>query len=352
MAISFSSVSALSQHGYDAVIDVRSPAEFEEDHVPGAVNMPVLSNEERARVGTVYKQDSAFKGRKVGAALVFRNAARHIETHLSDKDGAWRPLVYCWRGGQRSGAFAWMLREIGWRSETIEGGYKSYRRMVSQSLYEQPLPYRFIQLGGHTGTAKTALLPRLRECGLQVIDLEGLAGHRGSLLGEMPGGQPSQKSFESALIGALTALDADRPVLVEAESSKIGARLLPPSLWEAMRQAPWIEVTAPIEARASYLAQAYADILSEADPLMQKLDPLRYHRGNALVDHWNSLISQGDKLALCKSLAEDHYDPAYTKSKQAYAPRILSRFETDSLTGDALDALAARIAAAVQAMDI
>ena len=265
------SLSALSAHGYDDVIDVRSPAEFAEDHVPGAINLPVLDNEERARVGTIYKQQSPFLARKIGAALLFRNAAEHIETVLAGHDGGWRPLVYCWRGGQRSGSFAWMLQQIGWRADTLAGGYKSFRKLIAKQLYEAPLPHRLIQLGGYTGTAKTAVLDRLRHRGVQVIDLEALARHRGSLLGGLDSPQPTQRAFETALAMELIQLDPERPVVVEAESSKIGEVALPPALWNAMKSSPIIEVTAPLDARAHYLARAYASVLENGAELKRKL---------------------------------------------------------------------------------
>ena len=246
MPLSFTSLSALLDHGYDTVIDVRSPAEFAEDHIPGAISLPVLDNEERARVGTIYKQQSPFLARKLGAALVFRNAADHIEQRLSHHEGGWRPLVYCWRGGQRSGSFAWMLGQIGWRSESIEGGYRTYRRLVNATLYDLPLPHRLVALDGFTGTAKTELLKRAAVRGVQVLDLEGCAEHRGSLLGATGQPQPSQKRFETRLAGVLSGLDPVRPVLVEAESSKIGERIVPPSIWDAMKVAPRIVVEAGV----------------------------------------------------------------------------------------------------------
>jgi tRNA 2-selenouridine synthase len=340
----------LLDHGFDTVIDVRSPAEFDEDHVPGAINLPVLDNEERARVGTIYKQVSPFDARKLGAALVFRNAANHIETALSHHEGGWKPLVYCWRGGQRSGAFAWLLKEIGWRSEVIKGGYKTYRRLVVTMLHDTPLPFRFVQLGGYTGTAKTELLPLLAARGVQVIDLEGLAMHRGSLLGDM-GKQPSQKAFESALAGQLCRLDPSRPVMVEAESSKIGSLLIPPSLWEGMKSAPWIEVSAPLEARTEYLVRAYDDILSDTAGLHSKLSPLKAHRGEALVSQWIGLSATGDKRALTRSLMQDHYDLAYSKSMKAMSPDVVARIETDGLSPAHLDDVAAQIDAVLQAME-
>ncbi|SHH86853.1 tRNA 2-selenouridine(34) synthase MnmH [Marivita hallyeonensis] len=344
------SLADLLDHGFDTVIDVRSPAEFAEDHVPGAINLPVLSNEERARVGTIYKQVSPFDARKIGAALVFRNAAQHIETALAHHDGAWQPLVYCWRGGQRSGSFAWLLKEIGWRSEVIQGGYKTYRRLVVDMLHHGALPHRFVQLGGYTGTAKTEVLPLLAARGVQVIDLEGLARHRGSLLGAM-GTQPSQKAFESALAAQISRLDPARPVLVEAESSKIGNILLPPSLWEAMKLAPWIEIRAPIDARTRYLVRAYDDILSDPEGLRAKLAPLRAHRGEALVAHWIGLSVAGDRFALTRSLMEDHYDLAYAKSMKAMSPTMMATVETRGLEPRDLETVAAEIEDLLQAME-
>ncbi|PTX54194.1 tRNA 2-selenouridine synthase [Litoreibacter ponti] len=336
----------------DAVIDVRSPAEFAEDHVPGAINLPVLDNEERARVGTIYTQIASFEARKIGAALVFRNAANHIETTLAGYPGGWRPLVYCWRGGQRSGSFTWMLREIGWRAEVIEGGYRSFRRLVVADLYDKDLAQPMIRLGGYTGTAKTELLAKLRARGVQVLDLEGLARHRGSLLGARTEPQPSQKAFETALAVALSGFDPARPVIVEAESSKIGVLNLPPSLWSAMQRAPLIEVRAPLDARAKYLAEAYADILSDGPALREKLEPLRKYRGHATVDRWDALIAAGDQVALCHALAVDHYDPAYAKSAGHLQAHIAARLETDALTSEALDTLAARIEQTVQTISI
>lgn len=343
MALNFTDLPSLYAHDFDTVIDVRSPAEFAEDHLPGAINLPVLDNEERARVGTIYVQESPFLARKLGAALVFRNAANHIEHSLSHHEGRWKPLVYCWRGGQRSGSFTWMLQQIGWRAEVVEGGYRTYRRLVNRFLYHDPLTHRLVALDGYTGTAKTDLLTRLKTRGVQVLDLEGLANHRGSLLGEMPGGQPSQKAFESALSAALCGLDPARPVVVEAESSKIGSLILPPSVWTALRNAPRIQVQASIEARIAYLVNAYDDILSDADRLRDRLSPLRFHRGHEVVDGWFSLIDAGDKQALTRALMEQHYDPSYTKFRRARSAEIVARVDAFALDGAGLNDAAARI---------
>ena len=331
--ISLQSLSQLDTLDVDTLIDVRSPSEYAEDHIPGAINLPVLSDAERARVGTEYKQISPFTARKRGAALVFRNAANHIETQLSHHDGAWRPLIYCWRGGQRAGACGWMLREIGWRADTIKGGYKSFR------------------LSGFTGTAKTDLLTRLAAMGVQTLDLEGLANHRGSLLGDHATPQPSQKAFETGIAMALTRFDPARPVVIEAESSKIGQLIVPPSLWAAMASAPMIAVDAPLEARSRYLARAYADILADKTALMAKLDILRQFRGHAVVDGWASLAAAGDDVALCRALAQDHYDPAYATSIRTHAGRIAARITAPDLTDQALGQTAQRLMATLQSID-
>jgi tRNA 2-selenouridine synthase len=343
MTKEFSDLSAFVNHGFDTVIDVRSPAEFAEDHVPGAVNMAVLDNEERARVGTIYVQQSPFLARKIGAALVFRNTAAHIEQRLMERTGGWRPLVYCWRGGQRSGSFGWMLQQVGWRAEVVQGGYRTWRRLVNRYLYDDPLPHRLIALDGYTGTAKTELLGVLARRAVQVLDLEGAACHRGSLLGAMDDPQPSQKGFESRLALALSGLDPARPVVVEAESSKIGARIVPPSLWSALKAAPRIEITAPITARAAYLARAYEDILADGERLMARLRPLKAHRGAAVVGGWFAHIAAGDRIGLTRALMEEHYDPSYDKSRRAVAAPVVARIAAPGLEPAQIEAVAGRI---------
>jgi len=327
----FTTLHELTGHHFDTVIDVRSPAEFAEDHVPGAINLPALSNDQRVEVGTVYKQVSAFDARKLGAAMVARNVADHVDGPLSQHDGAWQPLVYCWRGGQRSGAFASILQQIGWRADTIKGGYQTYRKLVHDALYVDPLPHRLILLDGYTGTAKTALLHLLAERGVQTIDLEGLAAHRGSLLGGVAGGQPAQKGFESKLAQVLQDLDPDKPTIVEAESSKVGQIALPKQIWARMTAAPRINVTAPLAARAAYLTEAYADIIDDPILLRDRLQPLRNLRGHAVVDGWEALLNAGDFSALATALMDQHYDAAYTRSRKIDDREWLGEVEAESL---------------------
>ncbi len=303
--------------GFDAVIDVRSPAEFAEDHAPGAINLPVLSNEERAVVGTIYVQESRFRARRIGAAIIARNVATHLETALADKPGGFRPLVYCWRGGQRSHAMATILSEVGWRTTVLDGGYRTWRRHVTARLYDGELGLRFVVIDGQTGCGKTQVLTRLAEQGAQVLDLEDMAAHRGSLFGAMANRpQPSQKLFESALLARLEGFDPARPVFVEAESSKVGERMVPPALWARMAVAPRIELVAEPAARARYLAHAYADIAADRAALDEALRRLPTPPGKKRLAAWAELADGGQFEALAGELMEVHYDPAYRRSSR------------------------------------
>ncbi|MEE9388771.1 MAG: tRNA 2-selenouridine(34) synthase MnmH [Paracoccaceae bacterium] len=331
MAASFDSLNTLIAHGFDTVIDARSPAEFTIDHIPGAINLPVLSNQERASVGTIYKQVSPFDAKKTGAALLAQNVARHLQGPLADYDGAWQPLVYCWRGGQRSGAFATILQQVGWRAQVLEGGYQTYRRLVSAAMHTTALAHKLIVLDGNTGTAKTALLHLLAARGHQMVDLEGLAAHRGSVFGAVDQAQPSQKAFEGALAGAFAGLDANRPVLVEAESSKIGRVLIPPSVWQAMKIAPRISVTAPLCERAAYLVGTYTNITRDPAVLQDRLAGLVAHQGRAQVDEWQAMAACGDMEPLAQGLMQAHYDPSYTRSRSKHAAVSMGVVHSDSL---------------------
>ena len=303
--------------GFDTVIDVRAPSEFAEDHLPGAINLPVLSDAERAQVGTIYKQVSPFDARKLGGAMVAANAARHIAGPLAGFSGGWRPLVYCWRGGQRSGAFATILAQIGWRVGRIEGGYKAWRALVVARV-AAPVTAPVIVLDGNTGSAKTEILHRLAARGHQVIDLEGLAHHRGSLFGAMPGGQPSQKLFESRLAMALEGIDPSRPLLIEAESSRIGQINLPRGIWAAIIAAPRLHLAVPLAARAAYTARAYADATADPDRVAAIIQSLRPLHPSERIAVWMGLCDAGDWTGLSAALMRDHYDPRYEKHRARY----------------------------------
>lgn len=340
MPTTLDSLAALAALPHDDIIDVRSPAEFAEDHIPGAINLPVLDNDERARVGTIYVQDDPFKARRVGAALVAANAARHLQGPLADRPGGWRPLVYCWRGGQRSGSFTVILQQVGWRADTVAGGYKSFRRLVVRSLYDQPLAARVMLIDGGTGTAKTALLGALAQAGAQVIDLEGMANHRGSVFGAL-GDQPAQKMFESRIAMALAGFDLTRPVFVEAEGNKVGNLLVPPSLWKAMQTAPRIEITAPLEARVAFLQEAYADLTTDIDRLAGRLAALVPYHGTETVAEWTGWARAGRFADLAHALIVAHYDPRY--GRKAETRQSARHLEVPGLSPVDLRDAAARI---------
>ncbi|WP_088243487.1 tRNA 2-selenouridine(34) synthase MnmH [Calothrix rhizosoleniae] len=305
---------------YSEIIDVRSPNEFSLDCIPGAINLPVLDDAERAEVGTIYKQVSAFKARKVGAALVAKNISQHLTQHFITKDKDYSPLVYCWRGGQRSASMASVLSQIGWKVTILEGGYKTYRTYVREKLEELPQKFTYHVISGLTGSAKTNILRQLSQRGAQVLDLEDLANHRGSLLGEvwvnksLP--QPSQKYFESLLLQELQNFNPAHIVWVESESNKIGKVYLPSSLWQQMKQSNCIEIQVPIQARVQFIIQEYSHFTNHPDILKTKIAGLKSRYGSKKINEWNQLIESGNFPTFVDNILQSHYDPAYLKSTQ------------------------------------
>jgi tRNA 2-selenouridine synthase len=336
---------------FDELIDVRSPAEFAEDHVPRAVSFPVLDDEERARIGTLYKQVSPFESKKLGAALVSRNIARHLEASFVKRDKSWRPLVYCWRGGKRSGAMTHVLREIGWQAAQLDGGYKAYRREVVARLASQPREFRYLVLCGETGSAKSRLLQALAAAGAQVLDLEQLAAHRGSVLGDLPDApQPSQKMFETRVWDGLRKLDPHRPVIVEAESKKIGQLQVPDSLLETMRAAECIRIEAPVAARVQFLIDEYRHFLADPSTLKAQLDCLVALHGREVIARWRAAADRGEWEALVADLLENHYDPAYRRSTHRNYARLGEArvLRPQDLSVPAIAGLATELAALVE----
>ena len=335
---------------FDEIIDARSPGEYADDHLPGAISCPVLSDEERARVGTLYKQVSPFAAKKVGAALVAKNIARHIEERFLDQPREWKPLVYCWRGGKRSGAFSHILREIGWDAHRLDGGYKAWRRQVVADLAELPRRFDFHVVSGATGSAKSRVLEALAALGAQVLHLEELACHKGSVLGNLPdAAQPSQKMFESRLHAALGALDPQRPVFAEAESRRIGRVALPEAMIAAIRAAPCLRIEASVAARVDFLLRDYAYFLADPRQLAEQLQHLRQLQGDATIERWLALVQAGDFGTLVAELLDRHYDPLYRRSQAknyaAYAQA--ASFATDDLSAAGIARLADALLAAV-----
>ncbi len=307
-------------HEFDVIIDVRTSLEFAEDHIPGAVNFPVLSNEERVRVGTLHKQ-SAFEAKKVGAALIARNIASHIEQSWLDKPRNWHPLIYCWRGGQRSGAMTHILRSIGFAAERLEGGYKNYRHHVLEQLAALPATFSFVVLCGLTGSGKSRLLFEIQQAGAQVLDLEEIAKHRGSVLGDMPDRpQPSQKSFDSQLLARLKTFNPALPVYVESESKKIGTIRVPDALINAMWASPCLRLETPIALRVALLRKDYLHFLHDPALLQQQLERLHGLYSNEQLTRWRELCEAKRWDEFVAELLTLHYDPAYTKSIYSHYP--------------------------------
>lgn len=331
---------------FDEIIDARSPAEFAEDRIPGAISCPVLDDEERVIVGTIYKQQSAFEARRIGAAMVAENIAHHLRTRFQDKPKAWRPLVYCWRGGQRSGSFVTWLRLIGWDACQLEGGYKSFRRMVVTELETLPQRLDLRVICGATGSGKTRVLEALASLGAQVLDLEDLAAHKGSVLGALPERpQPTQKAFETELFRKLHAFDATRPVFVEAESRKIGRIQIPDGLVGHMRASRCVAIDASREARLDFLVRDYAYLGAEASDLQGKIGFLKGLQSNETLDRWKDLAAQGDLPTLFAEFIDLHYDPLYHRSQNRNFARFPNAptFATADLSAAGIRDLAQRI---------
>jgi tRNA 2-selenouridine synthase len=299
---------------FDTIIDARSESEFALDHIPGAINCPVLNDEERILVGTTYKQVGSFEAKRTGAPLVARNIARYLDTVFAGKPRDWKPLVYCWRGGNRSGSMAHILAKVGWPVIQLDGGYKAFRGFVNGALAQTPT-LQFRVVCGTTGSGKSRLLETLDAIGAQVLDLERLAAHRGSVLGHLPGEpQPSQKMFETRIWDKLRRFDPSKPVFVESESKKVGNLRVPDAVMEHMRAAPCIGLSLSRPNRVRLLMEDYEHFCADPAALNLQLDHLVQLHGRAKIDAWHDMANTGRMPELVDPLLVEHYDPAYLRS--------------------------------------
>lgn len=327
-------ISPTDLHVYDAIIDVRSPAEFAEDHIPGAINLPVLNNEERDEIGTIYVQTSRFLARRKGAAYVAKNIAAHLETSLADKGADFRPLVYCWRGGNRSGAMATIFERIGWHTDILDKGYKVWRKAVVSTVRETPPPQPLYLIDGETGIGKTRLLGEIEAQGGQTICLETLANHKGSVFGGRFEDQPSQKYFESLIYHRIAAFSPDKPIFLEAESSKLGKLHVPQALWTKMTQSKRFELRGPVEARVTKLTGDYQELVDNRARLKEIIGHLKHFHSKKRVEEWLSLADAPDTTPLVRGLLEHHYDPLYLRGRMKKQGRpkgiiALAKLRTD-----------------------
>jgi tRNA 2-selenouridine synthase len=335
----------LERSSFDEIIDVRTPAEYADDHIPGASNCPVLSDEERVIVGTMYKQVSPFEAKKVGAALIAKKIAAYIESEFKDKPKNWNPLIYCWRGGKRSGSMAHILRQIGWNAQILDGGYKSYRKEVVTKLNSLPQQFSYVVITGQTGSAKSRVLEKIN-LGAQVLDLEQLAIHKGSILGNIPNTpQPSQKMFETKLIQALEKLDTSKLVFVEAESRKIGSLHVPDVLLETIRKSSCIKIEASIEARVEFLISDYDYFVQDPQHLISTIDYLKDLHSNETLSRWKALAQDGQWATLVTELLEQHYDALYRRSQNSNYVNYetATSYNTADLSAKGIDILAKQI---------
>jgi tRNA 2-selenouridine synthase len=334
---------------FDCIIDVRSPDEYAHDHIPGAINLPVLDNAQRAEVGTMYKQVSAFAARKLGAAYIAANIAQHLTLPMFNQEKPWKPVVYCWRGGMRSGSMVHVLRQIGWPAMQIQGGYREFRRHVIQQLDELCKVFDYRVISGPTGSGKSVLLQALQQSGAQVLDLEQLAAHRGSVLGAEPDKQqPSQKMFETDICHQLKLFNASKPVYVEAESRKIGSVSLPAPLATAIaKQSRIIDIDASLSARNEYLFEHYAHFYQRPDLLKTQLNRLAAYCSKEKVQSWHALIDAQQWRSLIHELLEFHYDPLYSKARKQRLEHssTLAQFEITRIDSESLKQTAKKIMA-------
>jgi tRNA 2-selenouridine synthase len=288
------------------VVDVRSPQEFAQGHIPGAHNLPLFSDEERAQVGTCYKQAGRRAAVQLGLELVGPKLAS-LARSLSELIDGEAPLrLHCWRGGMRSGSVAWLAATLDLPVVLLEGGYKAYRRWVL-ATFEQPWP--LLVLGGRTGTGKTDLLLALQEQGAAVVDLEGLAHHRGSSFGGLGlPEQPSTEHYENRLAMALQALQGRRPIWLEAESAQVGRCRIPNGLWRQMGEAPAVEILRPLPERveqlvAVYGSQGQAPLREATERIARRLGPQRTAAALEAID-------RSDWAGACLQML-DYYDRCY-----------------------------------------
>lgn len=329
---------------FDTIIDVRSPLEFAEDHIVGAINCPVLSDLERQKVGTIYKKESSFKAKIIGSSLTAKNIAFHIENNFMEKKGSWQPLIYCWRGGQRSKAFSIVLSEVGWRTNQLKGGYKEYRNQVINFLDNIGPKLKITLISGKTGSAKTKILKSIENEGGQILDLEGLANHKGSLLGKIPDLiQPSQKFFESLIFNKIQKLNLKDKIYIEAESSKIGNIHIPKSIWKKMINSPRIEISANVELRAKFLVSDYDYMCNDPTLINPIIKGLKNRLSKKLFDEWTNLIDRKKWFDLTKSFLENHYDPSYSSNTIKNDRKVIKKITATSLNNSDIKDIAKRI---------
>ncbi|GAA4453900.1 tRNA 2-selenouridine(34) synthase MnmH [Rurimicrobium arvi] len=312
------------------LIDVRTPAEFTQGHIPGAQNVPIFSNEERVQVGTTYKQIGREPAILLGFELVGPKWAELIRQCLLLAPGK-RIAVHCWRGGMRSGALAWALNFYGFEVYQVQGGYKAYRRWTLQQLQRS---FNLRILGGKTGSGKTEWLHQLKAAGRQVIDLEAIAQHQGSSYGTMNRMvQPSQEHFENLLAWRLKDIDPAQPLWLEDESRRIGKREIPKDLWEQIRSAPMLDLQLPLETRVARLAAEYGVL--DKDFLVECTERIGRRLGPEQTRDAVRAIRE-DRMPDFIRIVLFYYDKTYRKGLSMRDAQKVTALDAEALDSDSL----------------
>ncbi|MDD5285039.1 MAG: tRNA 2-selenouridine(34) synthase MnmH [Desulfuromonadaceae bacterium] len=296
------------------IIDARTPLEFAEDHLPGAFNVPILTNEERVEIGTIYKQQGAQLARMRGLELTCGRFAAMIRETINHAAG--RPvLVYCWRGGLRSLSMATLLESCGYPVKQLRGGYKSFRNQITSYFDNFVPPAPLIVLHGMTGCGKTTFIKGVDRRLWSAIDLEGLAGHRGSAFGSLGlGEQPSQKRFDTLLWDALSKAPSDRPIVIEGESRRIGEITLPGRFYDVMSDSCKIWCSASLDTRVNRLTDEYA-LQDYREPMAAALERIRKKLGGTHYSELKVMLEEWDVRGLTSGLITHYYDKLYYKHR-------------------------------------
>ncbi|MBT9166999.1 MAG: tRNA 2-selenouridine synthase [Syntrophomonadaceae bacterium] len=303
-----------NRDGY-CLVDVRSPGEFFEARIPGAVNMPLFEDEERMKLGATYWQEGTEQAKLLGLSLVAPRLPQLVEKILALAAGR-EIVLYCWRGGMRSGSLLSVMEVMGYPVWQLQGGYKAFRRQVVSYLSNVNIQVPVFVLNGLTGVGKTLLLRELASCGAPVLNLEEMANHRGSVFGAIGlGASRSQKDFESLLFLALCDLQGASYLLVEGEGKKIGPVVLPDFLYQAMREGHHLLLEAEIELRVERILKEYAGMTDNRQALAAAVLVLQKKLGREKCELLIAKISQGDYRTVARTLCTDYYDLYYRDSR-------------------------------------